>query len=109
MRNLLAILLLFLFTSNANAQQQKLPGNLYYLGDELTTTSVADKQTALVEIKEQSVLIEQTGTLRSGKAIRNESRYFEFAGTTSTDGQTLERFKPVKKKALAARFPDSMR
>ena len=108
MKNLLAILLLFLFTSNANAQQQKLPGNLYYLGDELTTTSIADKQTALVEIKEQSVLIEQTGTLRSGKAIRNESRYFEFAGMTSIDGQTLELFKPVKKKALAARFPDSM-
>ena len=43
MKNLLATLLLFLFTSNANAQQQKLPGNLYYLGDELTTTSIADK------------------------------------------------------------------
>ena len=108
MRNLLAILLLFLLTSTANAQQQKLPGNLYYLGDELTTTSVADKQTALVQIKEQRVLIEQNGTLRAGKAIRNETRYFEFAGMTNTDGQTLECFKPVKKKALAARFPDSM-
>ena len=59
MRNLLAILLLFLLTRTANAQQQK-----------LTTTSVADKQTALVEIKEQRVLIEQTGTLRAGKANR---------------------------------------
>ena len=54
------------------------------------------------------MLIEQTGTLRSGKVIRNESRYFEFAGMTRTDGQTLERFKPVKKKALVARFPESM-
>ena len=56
----------------------------------------------------RSVLIEQNGTLRAGKAIRNETRYFEFAGMTSVDGQTLERFKPVKRKALAARFPDSM-
>ena len=56
----------------------------------------------------RSVLIEQNGTLRAGKAIRNETRYFEFAGMTSVDGQTLERFKPVKRKALAARFSDSM-
>ena len=53
-------------------------------------------------------MIEQTGTLKAGKAIRNETRYFEFTGMTSTDGRTLERFKPVNKKALAARFPDSM-
>jgi len=106
MKKFLTVLLAVLFFSTATAQEQKLPGNLYYLGDDLETTSVADKQTALVVVKEQNVLIEQTGTLRAGKAIRNESRYFEFAGMASTDGQTLERFKPVKRKALAARFPD---
>ena len=51
MKNYIAIILTLL-VSTATAQQQKLPSNLYYLGDDLETTSVADKQTALVVVKE---------------------------------------------------------
>lgn len=61
MKNYITIILTLL-VSTATAQEQKLPGNLYYLGDDLETASVADRQTALVELKEQNVLIEQTGT-----------------------------------------------
>ena len=50
MKNYIAIILTLL-VSTATAQQQKLPGNLYYLGDDLETTSIADKQTALVVVE----------------------------------------------------------
>ena len=53
MKNYIAIILTLL-VSTATAQQQKLPGNLYYLGDDLETTSVADKQTALVVVKNRT-------------------------------------------------------
>ena len=108
MKTYLAIILTLLVSVSHAQELPKLPGDFYYLGDDLETTSVADKQTALVVVKEQNVLIEQTGTLKAGKAIRNETRYFEFAGMVSNDGQMLERFRPIKKKALAVRFPDSM-
>ena len=58
MKNYIAIILTLL-VSTATAQQQKLPGNLYYLGDDLETTSVADKQTALVVVKEPYGLRDQ--------------------------------------------------
>ena len=55
MKNYIAIILTLL-VSTATAQQQKLPGNLYYLGDDLETTSVAAKQTDLRPLKPISAM-----------------------------------------------------
>ena len=52
MKNYITVILTLL-VSTATAQEPKLPGNLYYLGDDLATASVADKQTALVKLNEQ--------------------------------------------------------
>ena len=101
MRNLLAILLLFLLTSTANAQLPKRYGKLYDIGEAPKVVQIVDDNQALIETDtgaKQFLLKQPTRKLRAGKPLKNDVRYFQYLRRSiQLEGKLLEQFRAVTK------------
>ena len=113
MRNLLTILLLFLFAGTANAQLfPKKYGKLYDIGEAPKVVKIVNDYMALIETDSgatQFLLQQPTRKLREGKPLKNEVRYFQYSKrSVELERKLREVFKPITKDVLKAKFPNAL-